>query len=396
MSRIILLIAKFSAFMLFVAQVESNCPSKCDCNPYSWDMNQIDLDCHRAQLDTIPRNVPLTTAKADFSLNKLGLDPGFQLKLDHLHDLRNLDLSANFLESTHIKDIPDSVEILDLSANSLSELSLDDLPTNIRELNLAKNGIDSINGCSGESSIQSSSQIAIRFDYNAIPILTRDTFGNCSASFGYIDLSSNNLHTVEHNAFRGVIQKANDSLVIDMSYNKLEIVPFEAFQDAIFDMRGFEYFSLDLRKNPLLCSCNMSWIPMMLDYFQKMGLKGVIMGTCYGPEESAGRHLEELTKAEFKSCTEYSWLKAEIKARTEQRIMPFWQVCLVVLACPGLVATVVLIVGVRMHVKDYRRYRDYVVRKKRQIATQRRRHHFRASGAVGDVLLNSSIKNSQK
>ena len=106
--------------------------------------------------------------------------------------------------------------------------------------------------------------------------------------------------------------------------------------------------------------------------------------------------VSELTKAEFKSCTEYSWLKAEIKARTEQRIMPFWQVCLVVLACPGLVATVVLIVGVRMHVKDYRRYRDYVVRKKRQIATQRRRHHFRASGAVGDVLLNSSIKNSQK
>ena len=49
-------------------QVESNCPSKCDCNPYSWDMNQIDLDCHRAQLDTIPRNVPLTTAKADFRL----------------------------------------------------------------------------------------------------------------------------------------------------------------------------------------------------------------------------------------------------------------------------------------------------------------------------------------
>ena len=46
-----------------------------------------------------------------------------------------------------------------------------------------------------------------------------------------------------------------------------------------------------------------------------------------------------------------------MKERTDQRVMPFWQVCIVVLALPALVAAVVLAVGIRMHMKDYRRYK---------------------------------------
>ncbi|XP_063729428.1 reticulon-4 receptor-like 1 [Symsagittifera roscoffensis] len=376
----------------FLYPILGKCPDECHCYPFKWGDASVGVDCKSSNLQTIPTNLPWRISKADFSMNKLGTTQDFKIDLPFSPSVKQLDFSANFLESKHIKDIPDSVEILDLSANSITDFSLDDLPRHIRGLNLAKNGANILNGCGRGKKLASKEQIWMRFDYNYIPIIIADTFANCGASFGYLDFSSNNLHTIEPHAFRGVAPRENESLAIDLSYNQLETIPFEALQDSIFENLGFNHFSLDLRKNPIVCSCNMSWVPMAAEYYRKIGLRVTILGNCFSPLEKSGILLEDLNKLDFKSCSQYNWLKAEMKERTDQRVMPFWQVCIVVLALPALVAAVVLAVGIRMHMKDYRRYKDYITIKKQRMMAQKRRRHFRASGAMGDVLLNSSNK----
>ena len=105
------------------------------------------------------------------SMNKYGTTQDFKIDLPFSPSVKQLDFSANFLESKHIKDIPDSVEILDLSANSITDFSLDDLPRHIRGLNLAKNGANILNGCGRGKKLASKEQIWMHFDYNYIPII---------------------------------------------------------------------------------------------------------------------------------------------------------------------------------------------------------------------------------
>ncbi len=100
--------------------------------------------------------------------------------------------------------------------------------------------------------------------------------------------------------------------------------------------------------------------------------------------------VSELKKTDFQKCDNYQWLKDEIKAR--QTGYPMWQVCLIILGTPGIVASIVLAFGIRMHVRDYKRFSQYI-EFKRQKRTQKNRRQIFSSGAViGQAILESSDK----
>lgn len=253
-----------------------------------------------------------------------------------ISSLRYLYLRRNRLSdiaSESFEGLPHLIT-LDLSQNAITDVAswISSVPSSVQNLWMCYNGITTLRANTLESL---SGLFTLYMDYNNIHTIEKgalDDLQNLTVLF----LGENNLTSLE----TGTFAKTNKLKIISLVYNKFEHIKSGVFDDpgleelesldlsnnqikmldenSIISRSEYQAITLDLRNNPLNCSCELAWLVNTTWGW------GTSLGTCAEPPHFKEESLDELNAEDLCNPppTENPTTEEETTSYTEETTEP--------------------------------------------------------------------------
>ncbi|KAF7626002.1 TIR domain-containing protein, partial [Meloidogyne graminicola] len=204
--------------------------------------------------------------------------------------LRKIDLSGNLLNNlgTALNNL-NELKSLNLSENIFEELNWSTYPNNLIELFINNNKIKRIITIKS-SEFNERKLKKLNLHSNRITYFTAELI---PINLEELNLSENLLSYIDKNSTQGMSQLK----MLDLSLNKLQIIPKELFEITVIVNSPFGQMLIS--ENPLTCNCEMEWLLTARNREGNGGVKDINEVKCLLPLTGQIKYLKEIKFSDF-------------------------------------------------------------------------------------------------